>query len=147
MMSSIDMNLSVRKTIKIKTDSSKVWDALTNPKMMKKYLFDTNVKSDWKIGSKISFEGKYQGKKFKDKGIIQKFDKEKLFQYTYLSEFSGLEDKGENYSIVTFELTPENKMTKLMITQRGFVDKKAQEHSDKGWRIVLRTIKNILEQN
>lgn len=146
-MSSIDNTLSVRKTIKINTDSSKVWDALTNPKLMKKYLFDTNVKSDWKIGSKISFEGNYQGKKFKDKGVIQKFEREKVFQYTYLSEFSGLDDRDENYSIVTFELGTENKTTKLIVTQNGFVDKNAQEHSDKGWSMVLRTIKNILEQN
>ena len=146
-MNSIDNSLSVRKTIKINTDSSKVWDALTNPKMIKKYLFDTNVKSDWKIGSKILFDGNYQGKKFQDKGIIQKLEKEKLFQYVYLSEFSGLEDKDENYSVITFELNTENKMIKLIVTQKGFVDKKAQEHSDKGWNMVLRAIKNILEQN
>ena len=146
-MNSIDNNLSVRKSIKINTDSSKVWDGLTNPKMIKKYLFDTKVKSDWKIGSKILFEGNYQGKKFKDKGTIQKLEKEKLFQYTYLSEFSGLEDKDENYSLISFELSTENKTTKLMVTQKGFVDKKAQEHSDKGWIMVLQTIKNILEQN
>jgi len=146
-MNSIDTNLSIRKTIKIRTDSSKVWDALTNPKMIKKYLFDTRTKSDWKIGSKIIFEGNYQGKKFKDMGIIQKLEKEKLFQYTYLSGLSGLEDKDENYSVVTFELSTENKTTKLIVTQRGFIDKKAQEHSDKGWSMVLRTIKNILEQH
>ena len=115
--------------------------------MIKKYLFNTNAKSDWKIGSKISFEGNYQGKKFKDKGVIQKFEREKVFQYTYLSEFSGLDDRDENYSIVTFELGTENKTTKLIVTQNGFVDKNAQEHSDKGWSMVLRTIKNILEQN
>jgi len=146
-MNSIDTNLSIRKTIKIRTDSSKVWDALTNPKMIKKYLFDTRTKSDWKIGSKIIFEGNYQGKKFKDMGVIQKLEKEKLFQYTYLSGLSGLEDKDENYSVVTFELSTENKTTKLIVTQRGFIDKKAQEHSDKGWSMVLRTIKNILEQH
>lgn len=146
-MNSIDTNLSIRKTIKIRTDSSKVWDALTNPKMIKKYLFNTRTKSDWKIGSKIIFEGNYQGKKFKDMGIIQKLEKEKLFQYTYLSGLSGLEDKDENYSVVTFELSTENKTTKLIVTQRGFMDKKAQEHSDKGWSMVLRTIKNILEQH
>jgi len=146
-MNSIDTNLSIRKTIKIRTDSSKVWDALTNPKMIKKYLFNTRTKSDWKIGSKIIFEGNYQGKKFKDMGVIQKLEKEKLFQYTYLSGLSGLEDKDENYSVVTFELSTENKTTKLIVTQRGFIDKKAQEHSDKGWSMVLRTIKNILEQH
>ena len=146
-MSTIDKNLSVRKTIKINADSSKVWNAITNPKIIKKYLFDTNVKSDWMIGSEISFDGNYQGKKFKDKGIIQKFDKEKLFQYTYLSEFSGLDDKDENYSIITFELSTDNKTTKLMVTQKGFVNKKAQEHSDQGWGMVFREIKNILEQN
>lgn len=138
--------LTVRKTVKISADSSKVWDAITNPKVIKKYLFGTKVISTWKVESEIIFEGKWEGKKFRDKGIIKKFETQKLFQYTYWSIFSGMEDKKENYSIVTFELSGYGKTTKLTVSQKGFADKALQEHADRGWRTVLQKIKVLLEE-
>jgi len=139
-------DLTVRKTVKINADASKVWNAITNPKMIKKYLFGTKVSTDWKVGSEISFQGNWQGKKFRDKGVIEKFEIEKLFQYTYWSVFSGLEDKKENYSLVTFELRGDNKITKLTVSQKGFADKTSQEHSDKGWSMVMQKIKELVEK-
>ncbi|MGI0057021.1 MAG: SRPBCC domain-containing protein [Nitrosarchaeum sp.] len=139
-------DLLVRKTVKMNVDVSKVWNALTSPKMIKKYLFGTKVITDWKVDSKIIFQGNWEGKKFRDKGIIKKFEIEKLFQYTYWSVFSGLEDKKENYSLVTFELSGDDKTTKLTVSQKGFVDKATQEHSDKGWSMVLQKIKELLEE-
>lgn len=138
-------DLYVRKIIKINADKSKVWDALTNPKIIKQYLFGTKTISDWKVGSKIIFKGEYQGKKFQDNGAIEKFEIEKLFQYTYWSELSGMEDKKENYSTATFEIEDNEKGTKLRISQKGFADKAAQEHASQGWSMVLKQIKNILE--
>lgn len=52
-------DLYVRKIIKINADKSKVWDALTNPKVIKQYLFGTKTILDWKVGSKIIFKGEY----------------------------------------------------------------------------------------
>ena len=140
-------DLSVRKTVKINVNASKVWDAITNPKMIKKYLFGTQVITSWKIDSEIIFQGNWEGKKFRDKGIIKKMEIEKLFQYTYWSVFSGLDDKEENYSLVTFELSGDDKITKLTVSQKGFANKSSQEHSDKGWSIVLKKIKEILEES
>jgi uncharacterized protein YndB with AHSA1/START domain len=139
-------DLTVRKTVKINADASKVWNAITNPKMIKKYLFGTKVSTDWKVGSEISFQGNWQGKKFRDKGVIEKFEIEKLFQYTYWSVFSGLEDKKVNYSLVTFELSGDDKITKLTVSQKGFADKTSQEHSDKGWSMVMQKIKELVEK-
>ena len=136
----------VKKTIKINVNASKVWNALTNPKIIKKYLFGTKVITDWKVGSEISFQGKWEGKKFKDRGTIEKFEIEKVFQYTYWSTFSGLEDKKENYSLIIFELSENGKTTKLTVSQKGFADKTSQEHSEKGWSVVLQKIKELLEE-
>ena len=138
-------DLLVRKTVKVNTDVSKVWNALTNPKMIKKYLFGTKVITDWKVGSEIIFQGSWEGRKFRDRGTIEKFEIEKLFQYTYWSSLSGLEDKKENYSLIIFELVSDGKTTKLTVSQRGFATKAAQEHSDKGWSIVFQKIKKLLE--
>ncbi len=59
--------------INIESIPEKVWDVLTNPENIKKYLFGTEVLTDWNIGSPIVFQGEYDGQQYKDKGnVIEK---------------------------------------------------------------------------
>ena len=51
--------LIVSESIEIHEAPSKVWDALTNPEIIKKYLFGTETITDWKVGSEIIFQGEY----------------------------------------------------------------------------------------
>ena len=62
----------VEKTITIKADNLKVWEGLTNPHIIKQYMFGTETICNWKEGSEIIFQGNYEGNTYKDKGIIQK---------------------------------------------------------------------------
>ena len=59
--------------------------------------------SDWKEGSSITYTGEYEGKKYKDKGVIKKMIPKEIFQSTYWSSNSGKEDKPENYNLVTYK--------------------------------------------
>ena len=54
--------LIVRKTIKLNASVSEVWEALTNPEMTKKYMFGSEVVSDWKVGSPLEWKGMSEGK-------------------------------------------------------------------------------------
>ncbi len=136
----------VEKTIEINADKSKVWNALTNPDIIKQYFFGTEVVSDWEVGSEIIFQGEYQGRKYRDKGNILKIETEKIFQYNYWSGFSDLEDKEENYSIVTYKLNEANGKTKLLLTQENIANEQSREHSDKNWDMVLTQMKEIIEK-
>jgi len=138
--------LKVKKTIEINADTSQVWDALTNPKKIKQYLFGTETISDWKVGSTIIFQGEYQGQKYKDKGKILDIKEGQLLQYAYWSGFSGLEDKEENYSKVTYKLNRKEPYTILTLTQEGFASEQAREHSENNWGMVLDKIKEIIEK-
>jgi uncharacterized protein YndB with AHSA1/START domain len=143
----MNKDLVVSKTIEINASAAKVWDALTNPAIIKQYLFGTEVVTDWKVGSEIVFQGSWEGKAYKDKGKIMKFDVEKVFQYTYWSGFSGLEDKEENYSLVTFEVNGDDIKTSLTLSQQGFANEQAKEHSEKSWDGVLQKIKELVENS
>jgi len=46
----------------VNAPASKVWDALTNPAIIKQYMLGTQVTSDWKVGSSIVYKGEWQGK-------------------------------------------------------------------------------------
>ncbi len=132
--------------IKINTPVSKVWDALTNPEQIKKYFFGTNAISDWKVGSPLEFKGEWEGKEYHDKGTILKSEKDKLFQYTYLSSMSGKEDIPENYATVTYELSLKDGQTNLKILQDGNDTEESKKHHEDNWSYMLKSIKDLLEK-
>ena len=142
----MDKNLTVTATIDINADPVKVWDALINPEKIKVYLFGTETISEWKVGCSIFFQGEFQGHKYQDKGTIKDIKPDKLIQYDYWSGFSGLEDKPENYSLVTYKLKHAKNKTTLILTQTGFENEQAHQHSLKAWTQVLEKIKELTEK-
>jgi uncharacterized protein YndB with AHSA1/START domain len=139
-------NLIAKASTSISAPASRVWEALTNPEIIKQYLFGTQAVSEWKEGSSLEFKGEWEGKKYLDKGIILKSEPEKLFQYTYLSSFSNLPDLPENYSNVTYELHEDDGETVLTVKQENVANEAARQHSEKNWEYVLKTLKDLLEK-
>ncbi|MBR9918124.1 SRPBCC domain-containing protein [bacterium] len=138
-------DLKVEHEILIHANAEEVWDTLINPEKIKQYLYGTHAKSEWTEGSPLTFSGEYEGEKYEDRGIIKVLKPNEVFQYTYWSGFSGLEDKPENYSLITFEIQPTEDNVVLKLEQKGFVNEDAQSHSDQGWRSMLQNIKEIAE--
>ena len=58
----------------IEASPQEVWQALTDPALIGKYMFGTHVETDWKPGSPIVWKGEYEGKRYEDKGEIIDFD-------------------------------------------------------------------------
>ena len=141
----MNKELKVEKDIKIDATTSKVWDALINPEIVKKYFFGTELLCDWMVGSEIVFQGEMEGKSYRDHGRILDIVNEKLIRYSYYSGFSGLEDRPENYSLVTYTLQPDDGHTLLYLVQEGFANDEAKEHAVKGWDMVLDNLKRLLE--
>ena len=54
-----------KATIAINAPASRVWDALTKPDLIRQYLFGTQVTTDWRAGSPITYEGTWDGKAYK----------------------------------------------------------------------------------
>ncbi len=139
-----DLTMKTQFTFNAPADA--VWDALTNPEKIKRYLFGTQTITDWKEGSPITFTGTWNGTQYKDKGTILKFVKNKVLQYDYWSSFSPLPDLPENYSLLTFSLSSNGKTTTLTLEQKGFPDEKGLKHSSENWESVMKTVKEIAEQ-
>lgn len=140
-------DITARAEINIKAPVSKVWDALTNPATIKQYFFGTDTHTDWKVGNPIRFTGEWEGKTYEDKGTVLAFEENKKVQYSYWSSMSGLEDKPENYMIITYELSGEDDNTDLVLTQENVKDEKTKEHSEQNWNHVLGEMKKLVEGN
>ena len=137
--------LMAETSISVDASPAQVWKALTTPVLIKKYLMGTDVSTDWKEGSTITYNGEYEGKKYHDKGIIKKIEPEKLLQSTYLSSMSGKEDKPENYNLVTYKLTKSGDKTVITVSQDNNSTEKEKEHSTENWKMVLKKLKEIVE--
>jgi uncharacterized protein YndB with AHSA1/START domain len=143
-MATNDLLVRVHETINAPVD--KVWDALTNPEVVKQYFFGTNQQSDWKKGSDITWTGEWEGKTYQDKGKILDVIPNKKLQYTYLSSMSGKEDKPENYATVTIELAANNNHTELKLEQDGSESEQARDHSADNWKMILHEMKKLVEK-
>ena len=134
-----------KSTIAINAPASKVWDALTKPELIKQYLFGTEVATDWQVGSPITYKGKWEGKIYEDKGKVLQMEKGKLLVSTFWSSLSALADIPENYKTVRYELSADDKGTRLTITQDNNNSQEEADHSGQNWKMVLEGIKKLVE--
>lgn len=132
-------------SIRVDATPAKVWEALTTPELIKKYLMGTNVSTDWREGSTIEYTGEYEGRSYHDKGVIIKMEPEKTFQSTYLSSMSGKTDKPENYKLVTYKIAEEGCKTIVTVSQDNNESEKEKEHSTENWKMVLKKLKEVVE--
>ena len=138
-------NLTLKTSIEINAPAAKVWQALTDPTIVKQYFFGTHVKSDWKKGSTITWEGEWEGKSYKDTGTILDIDPGRMVKYDYWSSMSGTENMPENYVDVTYELSENNGKTTLIITQERIKSEESKNHSEQNWQWVFGKMKEMIE--
>ena len=136
------------KAVTIHATRHQVWDALTNPEMVKRYMHGTNMSTDWKEGSPIVWRGEWKGRSYEDKGTVMAVEPQRLLQYTHWSPMGGSEDKPENYHTVTYALAGEDGKTTLTLTQDNNA---SQEEADKmaadNWGPVLDALKETVERS
>ena len=134
-------------TVTIHATPGEVWNALTEPEMVKQYMHGTQMSTDWKQGSPISWKGEWKGQAYEDKGKVLAVEPERLLKYTHWSPMGGSEDKPENYHTLTYELAGDHGDTTLKLTQDNNA---TQEEADKmakdNWGPVLNGLKETVEK-
>jgi len=138
---------TISESVFINASAARIWKALTDPAEVKQYLFNTEMSADWKVGGSIRYRGIWEGKSYEDKGTILEIKPEKLLKSTYYSQFSGLEDRPENYNTVVYKLDKNNGRTKLTVTQNNIPTKESAVHSSKNWHMVLEKLKDVVEHS
>jgi uncharacterized protein YndB with AHSA1/START domain len=129
----------------IAASPSRVWTALTEPEQIKKYMFGSEVETDWRPGSPIVWKGEYEGKQYEDKGEIVEIEPERRLKVTHFSPLSGQEDVPENYHTLLYELEEHDGKTRLSLSQDNNPSEEAAEHSRANWEQMLSGLKQVVE--
>lgn len=141
-------SLSVTGTIEINASIDKVWKGLTEPAIIKQFLYGTDTKTTWEPGTPIEFSGEWEGQGYRDHGVVKEFVPNKTLSYSYWSGFSGTEDKPENYSMITLNVDAiSENTTRFTWIQTGYATQEGYEHSKSGMDAFMAGIKSVIENS
>jgi uncharacterized protein YndB with AHSA1/START domain len=131
--------------VDIEATPDRVWAALTDPAQIKQYMMGSEVETDWRVGSPITWTGEFEGRKYEDRGTILEFEPDRRLAMTHSSPLSGAEDKPENHHTVVYELEGRASKTRVRLTQDGNSSDEEAEYSATNWKMMLEGLKKVVE--
>ena len=131
--------------IKINATVQKVWKTVTEPEMVKLWQFGSDLITTWKVGSEIKFVTEWEGQIFEQWGKILEIRENELLKYSLFAPRPDLEDKPENYFVMSYILTEENGNTKLEIIQEDNRPNAVQEEQQGEENPILKSLKDLAE--
>jgi uncharacterized protein YndB with AHSA1/START domain len=136
------INISI---IKINAPIQKVWKTVTEPEMVKLWQFGSDLKTTWKVGTEIKFVTEWEDQIFEQWGKILEVRENELLKYSLFAPRPDLEDKPENYFVMSYVLTEENGNTKLEIIQEDNRPNAIQEEQQGVENPILKSLKDLAE--
>ena len=135
----------------IRATPTQIWTALTTPSLLKSFFMGADIKSDFKVGSPITFRGTFKGREYEDKGEIKTADLGRRLAFSHYSPLAGQPDTPDNYHLITIELAPDGSGTTVTLTQSNLMggpkpsDGKMRAEYEKNWAGVLAGLKKVVE--
>lgn len=139
---------AVSKSVIINAQPAKIWEALTQPALMKQWMSETpiNILTDWQVGAPFIITGDWYKKGFENKGVVLQYDPERVVAYSHLSSLSRLEDNVANYTILEFQLIPNGAETKVALTISNFPTEAIYKHLVYYWSVALELLRKFVER-
>lgn len=132
-------------TIIINASIEKVWNTITKPELVKLWQYGSDLLTNWQIGSDIKFRTEWEGKVFEQWGKVLEIRPNELVKYSLFAPGPELEDKPENYFIMTYVLSSKNGQTRLKIIQEDNRRNAVQEEPQGEDNPVLKSLKEFAE--
>lgn len=132
-------------TIKINASRQKVWDTITKAELVKLWQYGSDLLTSWEIGSDIRFRTGWGDKVFEQWGKVLAVKPTEIVKYSLFAPRPELEDKPENYFIMSYVLTEEDGLIKLEIIQEDNRPNAVQEEPQGEENPVLKLLKEIAE--
>jgi len=132
-------------TIVLNAPIEKVWNALTQPALVKQWQYGSDLITDWIVGNEIRFRNEWEGQVFEQWGTVLEVIPNQKIKYSLFFPRPELEDKPENYFIMSYILSEENQKVKLEILQEDNRPGAIQEEPQGEENPILQGLKALIE--
>ncbi|TPG36365.1 SRPBCC family protein [Flavobacterium pectinovorum] len=132
-------------TIYLNAPIEKVWNALTQPELVKQWQYGSDLITDWKVDNEIRFRNEWEGQVFEQWGTVLEIIQNQKIKYSLFFPRPELEDKPENYFIMSYILFEENQKVKLEIIQEDNRPDAVQEEPQGDENPILQGLKALIE--
>lgn len=132
-------------TILFDAPIEKVWNALVEPELVKQWQCGSDLLTNWKIGSEIRFRNEWEGQVFEQWGTVLEVVPNQKIKYSLFFPRPELEDKPENYFIMSYILSEQNGKIKLEIHQEDNRPGAIQEEPQGEENPILQSLKLLVE--
>ena len=132
-------------TIVLNAPIEKVWNALTQPDLVKQWQYGSDLITDWIVGKEIRFRNEWEGQVFEQWGTVLEVVPNQKIKYSLFFPRPELEDKPENYFIISYILSEENQKVKLEILQEDNRPGSIQEEPQGEENPILQGLKALIE--
>lgn len=139
------MSYSATASVMVKAPIARVWAALTQPALVKRYFFGSNLVTDWGVGSPLYFRGEWEGNAYEDRGTVKSYEPMKTLSYDYWSNMSGEPDVLEKRALVRYDVSERDGLVEVKVTQSNMPTKERAADSEKNWPVVLEGLKGVCE--
>jgi|GEM_PF-3009764 len=133
-------------TIRIHAPRDKVWEAITRPDIIKRYLNVDNLKADWRKGSAVMYAGEVDGKQTEMRGEITEFEEGHSLSIDFPAEYGKV-----SFTLIDqsqpklFNLSVHESTTLVKLTHARPGTAKDRKRFRSNWSGALKRMKDILE--
>ena len=129
--------------IYIRATPERIWQALTDSELVKRYYFGSVIESDFQPGSPIIYKQPDTGR-IDIEGEVIEADPPRRLVHTFAVRWDA--DVNDAPTRVVWEITQMGEACRLSVTHDGFTSENATFESTKGgWPIILSGLKTLLE--
>ena len=134
-------------SITINASVNRVWDTVKNPDLVKLWQYGSKLQTTWQVDNPIKFSTEWEGKLYEQWGIVKEVIPYSLVKYSLFAPRPDLEDKSENYFMMSYVLTTVDDATKLEIIQEDNRPNAVQEAPQDETNPILITLKEVAESS
>jgi len=113
-------DLVVTRSILLNADPAKVWDILTHPAHYNLHMFNCTMRSDWKPGSTIKWEGIHGNKEIVFESVVMDVIPGRSIKFAAFDPHGGNEGYPQNYVHVSYTIVPKAGGTDLQVNLSNF---------------------------
>jgi len=136
---------TVTSEVEISASPGQVWNALTDPDLIRQYFFGSTVETTWEPGAPITWSGEYDGTSYQDKGEVIEVVPEQRLVVTHFSPMTGQDDVPQNYHRLTYSLEREGDATRLTLEQDNTPEESVEDFQS-NWDTMLGNLKELVER-